>query len=129
MPPHRRSDDTLFDPTSKTGPGPVYQGVCKQLRTLVERETVDPSAMAGTIAQARSIARAIDVASGHTGRAQSSGMQLAALHAGLDALLVRLTGETQDRDPFDDFLAGIAGMQEGGTTTDARDTASPHPEV
>ena len=126
MSPRRRTDDTLFDPMpSKTGPGPVYQGVCKQIRTLVDRETVDPEAWAGTIAQARSIARAIDVASGHTGRAQASGMQLAALHAGLDALLVRLTGETQDRDPFDDFLAG---MQEGGMT-DARDTAPPHAEV
>lgn len=125
MPPRRRHGQTeLFvdlrdAPTS--GPGPVYQGVCKQIRTLIESEIVDRNAQAGTVAQARSIAKAVDVASGHTGLQQASGMQLAALHAQLDALLARLSGSPVERDPFADFLDEI--------NTDDRNAPAPHPEV
>lgn len=125
MPPRRRPADPLFDlPTTNSGPGPVYQGVCKQLRELVEAEAINASTQAGWIAQARSLARAIDVASGHTGKPQASGMQLAALHNQLDALLCRLSGTPTERDPFADFLEDLTGGDES-----ASPAASPHPEV
>lgn len=123
--PRRRAADPLFDvPATNSGPGPVYQGVCKQIRELVETEAINAATQAGWIAQARSIARAIDVASGHTGKAQAAGMQLAALHNQLDALLCRLSGTPEDRDPFDDFLDDINGGE-----TNVSTTQEPHPEV
>lgn len=124
--PRRRAADPLFDvPAANSGPGPVYQGVCKQIRELVETEAINAATQAGWIAQARSIARAIDVASGHTGKAQAAGMQLAALHNQLDALLCRLSGTPEDRDPFDDFLDDI----NNGGETNVSTTQEPHPEV
>lgn len=126
MPPRRRAADPLFDlPAANTGPGPVYQGVCKQIRELVETEAIHAGTQAGWIAQARSLARAVDVASGHTGKPQASGMQLAALHNQLDALLCRLSGTPTDRDPFADFLDDL----NSGGDESVSPSPAPHPEV
>lgn len=93
------------DAARRSPAGPVYQGVCKQIRALIRSKTIDKTADAGTIAQARSVAASIDRVSGHDDpRAQASGMQLAALHAQLFELIGRLTGETTDDDAFDQLL-------------------------
>ncbi len=106
---------TLFQAPTP-GPGPIYQGVCKQIRGMLRDGAIDRESHAGTIAQARSLAASLDRVSGHTG-AQASGLQLAALHAQLAALLATLAGSTTS-DPFTDFLA---------TLND--DTQAPHPPV
>lgn len=100
----------LFDVTPPEGPkarkeppGPVYQGVGKAIRYLEDLHKMDgpdqdldwPKRMAGTIAQARSLAASIDRASGRQvdgfpTRRQAAGRDLGALHEQLDALLLRL---------------------------------------
>jgi hypothetical protein len=47
------------------GPGPVYQGVGKEIRHLIAEGIIDPREHAGTIALARSLARHIDKGNGH----------------------------------------------------------------
>lgn len=103
----RRPDDTLFDPTAKTGPGPVYQGVCAQIRALFPNDPdgkARKAQHAGTIAQARSLAASLDRVSGHGGTRQASGHQLAMMHDQLDKLLERLDPDSPDADPFDRLL-------------------------
>jgi hypothetical protein len=116
---------------SKTLGGPIYQGVCKQIRQLEKRQE-DESAeawkarkdgQAGFVAAARSLAGSIDRVSGHTpGSRQASGVQLAAMHERLESLLERLdpTGETMDE--FDRLLARMDQETNGGTKT-------PHAQV
>lgn len=87
------------------GPGAVYQGVSKQIRALIKDGTIDRSKDAGTIAAARSCARAIDHASGHNDRGRvASGMQLAQLHAALLAWLNKLDDSGASLDPFSAWL-------------------------
>lgn len=89
----------------RSSAGPVYQGVCKQIRALVRAGTIDKAADAGTIAAARSIAASIDRVSGHDDPdTQASGMQLAALHGQLFELIGRMTGDDTDDDAFDQLI-------------------------
>lgn len=106
-----KKSDALFDVKAPgSGPGPIYQGVCRQIRDLIDSGTIDRDTHAGTIAQARSLAGSIDRVSGHGGTRQATGMQLAALHAQLDALLARLTpSDVSDGDPFEQFLRELNG--------------------
>lgn len=118
-------DDALFPKTRAQAPrgGPIYQGVCKTIRALESEGIVDKKVDAGSIAQARSIAASIDRVDGHDGGHQSSGMQLAALHAQLSEVLVRLNPAGAS-DPFQDFLLELD--KEGDTSGPA---PAPHPEV
>lgn len=106
----------------QAGPGPVYQGVCKEIRAREEADESIRQTMAGTIAQARSLAASIDRESGHVpGSRQASGMQLAALHAQLDALLVRLAPEGSDGDPWEELQKQLQEAETHGRP------AAPHP--
>lgn len=101
--------------------GPVYQGVCKQIRAMLAAEQIDRNIDAGTIAQARSVAASIDRVSGHNDpREQASGMQLAALHAQLFELIGRLTGDQTDDDAFTQLIAEMNGSHDN--------TPASHPE-
>jgi len=124
--------------------GPVYQGVCKQIRALFPvgpeaghqarcrcAECVETAAakdaVAGWLAQARSIAASIDRVSGHGQTRQASGVQLAALHERLDAALERLA-PNGERDKLAELLADLDDLdeqleQEGAPDGDA---AEPH---
>lgn len=102
--------DPLFAlPKSKRPVGPVYQGVCAQIRELFPADTDEEKARkraaAGTIAQARSVAESIDRVSGHplgdVPTRQAAGMQLQALHSQLDQLLARLSPESAVVDEFE----------------------------
>ena len=98
----------LFD-LDRVGPGPVYQGVAKQIRALIAAGTLDKELLAGTISSARSLARTIDLKSGHGGGELEYGASIAAMHKQLDELLVRLGGDAQQHDPFDELLNEITG--------------------
>jgi hypothetical protein len=88
--------------TKRTTGGPVYQGVCKAIRWLVDQGALDDTRKAGLVAQARSLAASIDRESGHDPRRkQASGVSLSALHAQLAELLQLL-------DPEDTSPAGGA---------------------
>ncbi|MDE9365471.1 hypothetical protein PZ938_07625 [Luteipulveratus sp. YIM 133132] len=125
------ADEALFpappSPKPKKTFGPVYQGVCRQIRALLAEEKIDKQRDAGTIAQARSLAESIDRVSGHGGKYQASGMQLAALHERLDGLLERLTPERAEADPFQELLDSL-NDDDQETRTDGRSPA-PHREV
>jgi len=120
----RSKQERLFDPESPTGVGPVYQGVCKQIRVLFPTGDTDAQArkdsLSGTIAQARSLAASIDRVSGHGGGPQANGVPLATMHERLDALLERLAG-TGETDPFQELLNELDATPR---TTDA--AATPH---
>lgn len=116
--------------------GPVYQGVCKQLRALFPKDDVDAQAraarLAGTIAQARSLSASIDRVSGYVpkgelaGGYQAAGMQLSAMHERLDALLERLDPVQESKDPFQ---AWVESLEEEGVTPHAEDRSgaeTPH---
>lgn len=133
---------TLDIPTTSDGNGrggPVYQGVCQQIRMLFPAgrdaghqarckcseclASKDQQArVAGWIASARSIAASIDRVSGATGRYQASGVQLSALHERLDAALERLSPAT--RDKFDEWLDGLDDDDEQEAT--GGDAEAPH---
>ena len=117
-----QTDDALFgiEQESPTGPGPVYQGVAKQLRALIANKTIDRDTHAGIIAAARSIAASIDRVSGHRNGPQASGMQLSALHSSLLAWLDKLVPAEAGDDPWSEFLEEVRG--------DSTAPAS-HPEV
>ena len=115
------------DLTKALGPGPVYQGVGKTIRTLTkvspdgEPPRVDARRMAGVIAQARSLARAIDRASGHNVSGwQERGSDLAQLHAQLQEVLERLDPDLAGEDPMLQLLeemetaARASGAAESG---------------
>lgn len=96
-------------PPARTKAGPVYQGVCKQIRSMIAAQQIDRNTDAGTIAQARSVAASIDRVSGHDGSRQASGMQLAALHAQLDQLIGRLIGDQTQDDAFAQLIEELNG--------------------
>jgi hypothetical protein len=112
MPRRKSSGDApvLFTPPKPKVPvGPVYQGVCAQIRELFPTDDDEAQArkrqLLGTIAQARSVAGSIDRVSGaplgDLPTRQAAGMQLAALHAQLDALLDRLSPDGEQEDEFE----------------------------
>ena len=122
----KKTDAGLID-LPKKGTGPVYQGVCKQIRALVAAETIDRHEHAGMIAQARSLAASIDRVSGHDGGFQASGMQLAALHEQLGKALERLTPAGAERDEFQELLSKMdQAIAEGAGIPDGHPEA-PHP--
>lgn len=87
---------------SSTSPGPIYQGVSKTLRKLIDAGTLDADLDAGTCAQLRSLAASIDRESGADPmRKQASGVSLAALHAQLASLLDRVRPLVDGTDESD----------------------------
>lgn len=104
--------DSLFPPEKRKtiSRGPVYQGVAKQIRELIDDGTIDKGKQAGTIAQARSLAHTIDLKSGLGGVDPEYGASIAAMHKQLDELLVRLSGDDLV-DPFDDLLDELQNVQ------------------
>ena len=119
----RRDPDALdleFPRGKPLGPGPVYQGVAKQIREMIEAQLIDRELDAGTIAAARSCARSVDTLAGHNERGQiAAGMQQAAMHAQLLAWLDKLGGREGADDPFTKFLEDLNDSP----------TQAPHPEV
>jgi hypothetical protein len=104
--------DALFPPPrASASRGPIYQGVCKQIRTLFPPDADDTKARkaryAGTIAQCRELARNLDTASGHGTGKPWSGTAIAQLHGQLDLLLERLAGE-EDTDEWDRFAEELS---------------------
>lgn len=95
------------------GPGPVYQGVCKELRYLLAKgkkhagrePLINEDEHAGTIASARALARAIDKATGHnlTGY-HVNGRDLAPMQERLDALMSQLRPGNTDTDPLMEWI-------------------------
>ena len=125
-----KSEDALFDPPGSPPErgGPVYQGVCAQIRELTAgaEPLVDKRLWAGTIAQARSIAASIDRDSGHGGRKQANGVPLAQLHDQLDKLLARLNPEADDQSPLERLAEQWRQEEEEAR---ARRATSPHDQV
>lgn len=122
-------DDGMLDlpmpPGDKLGPGPVYQGVAKQIRRMLADDRLDRDVDAGAIAAARSAARSVDHAAGHNARgAVGAGMQQAALHAALLAWLDKLGGTMGEGDPFAQLLHEFNREGAPGGRAEA-----PHPEV
>lgn len=124
----RKDDDGTLDldmpGPKRLGPGPVYQGVAKQIREMIESDMIDRDLDAGAIAAARSAARSVDEAAGHNqiGRV-AAGMQQAALHAALLSWLEKLAGKLATDDPFAKMLAEFNEENRDGRA------ASAHPEV
>lgn len=103
------SDALLPLPKPKReSPGPVYQGVCAQIRRLTKPDVgeplIDEKLWAGTIAQARSLAASIDRVDGRNGP-QANGVPLGTMHGQLDALMARLNPEASDHDPIADLVS------------------------
>ena len=100
--------ESLFGAPKKERGGPVYQGVCAQIRALTAgtEPLIDKRLWAGTIAQARSLAASIDRVDGRDGGAkgQANGVPLAQMHQQLDALMARLNPEATDYDPMADMV-------------------------
>ena len=107
----------------KESPGPVYQGTSKAIRYLEQHNATeeDPKGkawatrMAGTIAQARSLAASIDRASGRDpNRRQAAGRDLADLHERLDALMLRLDPEEvahASTDPWNELQGQLVELE------------------
>lgn len=125
----RKDDDDKLDlempGRKRLGPGPVYQGVAKQIREMTEAKMLDRDLDAGAIAAARSAARSVDEAAGHNdfGRV-AAGMQQAALHTALLAWLDKLGGKMPTDDPFAKMLSEFNQENSGDSRAPA-----PHPEV
>lgn len=112
-------------PAGKWGFGPVYNGVCEEIRERVKAGKIDEQIDAGAIAAARACARAVDYHTGYNPRNTfAAGMQLAALHAQLQAWLVVLAGTAEGTDAFAALMEEInnAGAAASG------DPASSHAE-
>lgn len=102
------------------GPGPVYQGVSKQIRRLTASgkafEHLDPiidaDEYAGVIALCRSLARAVDKATGHNETGwHAHGKDLAPLAEQLRAALESLRPEGAETDEFQEFLNSLGDDQ------------------
>jgi hypothetical protein len=95
--------------SKKRSKGPVYQGVCAQIRRLTKpaegEPLIDAKLWAGTIAQARSLADSIDRVDGREGaHAQANGVPLAQMHQQLDALMSRLNPAATDNNAVDNLV-------------------------
>src|SRR5699024_3974189 len=98
------------------GPGPVYQGVSKQIRRLTASGTyskleqiIDPAEFAGVIALCRQLARAVDKATGHNETGwHANGRDLGPLAEQLRQALELLMPETET-DEFQEFLNKLDG--------------------
>ena len=106
-----RQQGHLFDASDRS-PGPIYQGVCKTIRTVDADDPEGRQLRAGITAQARSLAASIDRQSGHVdGSYQAPGDKLAQLHAQLAALMLiiapELAAPASTHDPFADALSAI----------------------
>ena len=139
------ADESLFDldtftesraQLSKTravaralGPGPVYQGVSKQIRWLTasgaegrtaagepREPVIDATEYAGVIAAARQVAKSVDHATGHnlTGW-RANGRDSAPLIERLEALLLLLGGTLEATDEFQQLLDDL-GANDPATT-------------
>ena len=126
----------LFDtPSSRSSSsrGPVYQGVCAQIRRLTKPPAegadplIDEDLWKGTIAQARALAASIDRVDGSDGTGQqANGVPLAAMHQQLDALLARLNPEVNDdSSPMAQL---VAEMQREEAEQRARAAQASHPQ-
>lgn len=110
-----------------SGPGPVYQGVCKTIRAVDADDPEGKPLRAGIVAQARSLAASIDRVSGHDpGSYQAPGDKLAQMHERLAALMLiiapGLAAPPQTQDPFADALTAIFDASQAHD-----DTTTPHP--
>lgn len=102
------------------GPGPIYQGVSKQLRRLTSSGTykhleqiVDPDEHAGTIALCRQLARAVDHFTGHNATGwRANGRDLAPLVEQLRLALESLRPEASESDEFQEFMADLNKLPE-----------------
>lgn len=103
-------------PDKKRRAGPVYQGVCAQLRRLEALQVIESgkdARQAGLVAQARSLAGSIDRESGHwPDLRQASGVSLAALHERLAAILAALDPQEAAgaSDAWGQLLDDLAAM-------------------
>lgn len=96
------------------GPGPIYQGVSKQIRRLTASGTysdltqiIDPDECAGVIALCRQLARALDKATGHNEIGWvAAGRDIGPLAEQLRQALELLTPQTET-DEFQEFLNKI----------------------
>lgn len=129
------AQDGLFDsPSSRSSSsrGPVYQGVCAQIRRLTRSASpgadplIDEDLWKGTIAQARALAASIDRVDGSADPFhQANGVPLAAMHQQLDALLARLNPEVNDdASPMAQL---VAEMQREEAEQRARAAQASHP--
>ncbi len=123
------TDPALFPPPppEKESPGPVYQGVCAQIRALTTGPDpiIDKRLWAGTIAQARSLAASIDRVDGRRDvRGQANGVPLAQMHQQLDALMTRLNPEAERGDTLDQLLEEFRREEADRAR---RATETPHP--
>lgn len=132
-----------IDADDKAG-GPVYQGTCAQIRAMYPTgpaaghaarckceqcaDTVKAkAAVAGWIAQARSLAGSIDRVSGHGGSRQASGVQLAAMHERLEVLLERIDPTAEGPDEWDTLQERLERVDR--EAADRGNTAPSHPQV
>lgn len=99
------------------GPGPVYQGVSKQIRRLTAsgktyehlEAIIDEDEFAGVIALCRQLARAVDKATGHNETGwHANGRDLGPLAEQLRQALELLRPETET-DEFQEFLNKLDG--------------------
>lgn len=120
-----KTTDALFDaPKVKRG-GPVYQGVCKELRALEAADPALTDQRAGLLALARSLSARVDQAMGWDGRRPESGMQSAALVERLVDVLGKIN-PFDEADP-DDGFARLLDELGPGVNRD-RPAPAPHSE-
>lgn len=96
------------------GPGPIYQGVSKQIRRLTASGTysalpkiIDPDEYAGIISLCRQLARALDKATGHNKTGwHANGRDLGPLAEQLRQALELLRPDVET-DEFQEFLNNL----------------------
>lgn len=106
----RKSASATLPGLDDSGPargGPVYRGVCTQIRHWLDGDEELAKARAGLAAQARTLAHTIDCASGHGGNKVET-YALPQLHRELRELLANVAGDgsLSDDDALRDLLAG-----------------------
>lgn len=110
--------------------GPVYQGICAQIRALTTgtEPLIDKKLWAGTIAQARSLAASIDRVDGHANfLTQANGVPLSLMHERLDALMARLNPDADDQSPLERMADAWRKEEEESRARSAAE--APHPQV
>lgn len=112
-----QADRAARDARAKVvGPGPIYQGVSRQIRRATAsgkafedlEPLIDADEHAGSIALARSVARTLDTLTGHnpTGWV-ANGRDVAPLVEQLRELLLSLGAAAVEVDPFQEFIEQI----------------------